>query len=475
MLVIISDLHLTDGSSGEVISDSAFRLFRNRLSDMAYDASWRCDGKNCGECRDGSDCKKYYKPVECIDVLLLGDILDMIRSEQWNDALETIMPWTKPSQEEFFVTVEKIVTGILDFNRSSIDILKGIAADDDIKIPKEMRPAGIDKKLAEKITDEASPEKVPVKVNIYYMIGNHDWFFYINDPRLSNLRNKVIDALGLANEKDKPFPYYRRDCKAIETVQDMHHVFAEHGDRFDTTNFQTPNRDTSSIGDVVVIKLLNAIPARIEKYLKNCKEKAGTDEDIKEFIKQLREIDNLRPYSLAPTSITQVLKDTKLNAKIVNEAIQYALKAVINEFVKNNMVSKNFMLKIKFTIAKMFLRGNFSIGTLSSLINHTSYSKDRMESYKKYAVTMANGQEKDFFVMGHTHYAEMVPLSNYVDKDNVKRSKIYINTGTWRSVHLRGFDDNSFISHKTMTIAGFFKPDERKGRPFEFWTGSLAL
>ena len=45
---------------------------------MAYDASWRCD-KNKTE---------YYEPVKQIDILLLGDILDMIRSEKWNDGLE---------------------------------------------------------------------------------------------------------------------------------------------------------------------------------------------------------------------------------------------------------------------------------------------------------------------------------------------------------------------------------------------------
>jgi UDP-2,3-diacylglucosamine pyrophosphatase LpxH len=221
--------------------------------------------------------------------------------------------------------------------------------------------------------------------------------------------------------------------------------------------------------------LLNAIPARIEEYLENCKEKAGNDDEIKAFIKQLREIDNLRPYTLAPAWITQVLKETNLNAKIVNEAIQHALQAVITEFVKNNMVSKDFMLKIKMTIAKLFLGGNFNIGTLSNIIDHTSFSKDRLESYRKYAITMAKGQEKDFFVMGHTHYAEIVPLSSYIDEDKIKRNKIYINTGTWRSIHQRGIDDNSFASTKTMTIAGFFKPDERKGRAFEFWTGSLAL
>src|SRR3954467_12845823 len=127
MLVIISDLHLTDGTSGEIISDSAFRLFRNRISDMAYDASWRCDANN----------QEYYRPVEQMDILLLGDILDMIRTEKWNSALETIMPWTQERQEEFFQNVEKIVTGILDLNESSFKILKGIA-EGDISIPKEM-------------------------------------------------------------------------------------------------------------------------------------------------------------------------------------------------------------------------------------------------------------------------------------------------------------------------------------------------
>ena len=92
MLVIISDLHLTDGTSGEIISDSAFRLFKNRISDMAYDASWRCDENNM----------EYYKPVECMDILLLGDILDMIRSEKWNNSLDDIMPWTKKRQDDFF-------------------------------------------------------------------------------------------------------------------------------------------------------------------------------------------------------------------------------------------------------------------------------------------------------------------------------------------------------------------------------------
>src|SRR6266404_3881645 len=64
MLVIISDLHLTDGTSGETIRASAFGAFRERLRDLAYDASWRRDGR--------------YRPVEEVDIILLGDIYEAL-------------------------------------------------------------------------------------------------------------------------------------------------------------------------------------------------------------------------------------------------------------------------------------------------------------------------------------------------------------------------------------------------------------
>jgi hypothetical protein len=63
VLVIISDLHLTDGTSGETIKPGAFRAFREALRELAYDASWRSE--------------KKYVPVDGIDLVLLGDILDV--------------------------------------------------------------------------------------------------------------------------------------------------------------------------------------------------------------------------------------------------------------------------------------------------------------------------------------------------------------------------------------------------------------
>ena len=60
MLIVISDLHLTDGTSGTTISPGAFHLLADRLADLAAAASYRLDGT--------------YRPIEQIDLLLLGDV-----------------------------------------------------------------------------------------------------------------------------------------------------------------------------------------------------------------------------------------------------------------------------------------------------------------------------------------------------------------------------------------------------------------
>lgn len=69
MLVIISDLHLTDGSSGETINAEAFRVFIESLRNLVERACWRESGK--------------FKAIDRCDLVLLGDIFDVIRSNQW--------------------------------------------------------------------------------------------------------------------------------------------------------------------------------------------------------------------------------------------------------------------------------------------------------------------------------------------------------------------------------------------------------
>ncbi|HEY6082830.1 MAG TPA: hypothetical protein VIU45_05180 [Chitinophagaceae bacterium] len=475
MLVIISDLHLTDGTSGEIIDEKAFRIFRNRLSDMAYDASWR-RGENQADPNKG-----YYQPIERLDILLLGDILDVLRSEKWNGMDEINMPWTKNRGDAFFRKLEEITQGIIENNKKSFAILKGIVTAG-IQIPAAMHILSEEEKIEKKLGSEASTEKVAVKVNIYYMVGNHDWVLYIDDPRMYATRGLVIDALGLAHEKNQPFPYHPFENEELFRVLQDHRVYAIHGDIFDRTNCPPAGRDGSSIGDAIVIKLLDEIPKKImdsiDQFIQQYPgSRIGTVEGIQQFVKELHELDNLRPYTLAPAWISQIITKYELSVQFINDAIRAALTALIRDFTINPLVSKQLSTVISMNLAGFLFSSRFSIETLARVIQFFSLNKDNFESYRKYARTLTAakaGKDKEFFVMGHTHYPEVVPMSSFLEKGQ-QHSKIYINTGTWRTLHRQGIYDHSFISWKAMTIAGFFKPDERMGHSFEYWTGSLDL
>jgi len=57
-----------------------------------------------------------------------------------------------------------------------------------------------------------------------------------------------------------------------------------------------------------------------------------------------------------------------------------------------------------------------------------------------------------------------------------KGNVVYINSGTWRAVYdLAQYrpNDEEFFGYHVMTYVAFFEGDERKGKAFETWSGSL--
>ena len=102
MLVFLSDIHWTDGTSGETIHSGAFRGFVQDLSRIAKDA----------KARD-------------LEIVLLGDIFDLIRSEQWIKA--KVRPWDAKSSKQEQIT-KKILQGILKNveNRRSLNYLRSL-------------------------------------------------------------------------------------------------------------------------------------------------------------------------------------------------------------------------------------------------------------------------------------------------------------------------------------------------------------
>ncbi|MEM9658725.1 MAG: hypothetical protein AAF961_10225 [Planctomycetota bacterium] len=100
-------------------------------------------------------------------------------------------------------------------------------------------------------------------------------------------------------------------------------------------------------------------------------------------------------------------------------------------------------------------------------------------SYANHALS-----EQDFrnrrahhIVYGHTHSPEMIPLDASHAEGYVLH-QTYFNSGTWRRVYRPtqfAPSEHEFLPSDTLTYLAFFKDDERRGRPYETWSGALGI
>ena len=192
MLIIISDLHLGDGTCGHSISSDAFYVFAERLDEMAMRASWREDGS--------------YRPIKEINILLLGDILDPLHSTLWLDTKpntpEYTRPWTDKKNPAYAEKLKEITRAIFEKNAQSLRVLRELA----VEIPRT---------LLEQPGWEDNKDLVPVEVHIHYMIGNHDWYYGIPGAPFDEIRAEVVETLGLSQDSS-PFPYRPEDNPLLE-------------------------------------------------------------------------------------------------------------------------------------------------------------------------------------------------------------------------------------------------------------------
>ncbi len=395
MLVIASDFHLTDGTSGETVRDGAFRLFRQRLRDMAYDSSKRVS--------------ETYEPIKEVDVILLGDILDVIRSTKWlsHDAGE-VRPWSelKPGKRKHFEKkVEEITDAILKKNKKSLDILKGMSRGrkmlDAITLP-PAKGGEVDPEVGWHPDD---PKRVRVQVRFHYMVGNHDWFYYLPGKSVNLIRSKIVRAMGLENDSTKPFPHDPEESVGISELLADHQVFARHGDVYDPLNYiEHLGRGASSIGDVIVIELLNRFPQEVSKL------GSRTPQLVHDG---LREIDNVRPLPLIPVWIDGLLRRSG-----ANQAQRTEVKAVWDRLADR-------FLKIAFVkrqdtwgwdaIDWLQMGLKFSQGvTLKKAAKIVDMLRVKMPPSAAYQDAISErdfkNQRARFIVYGHTHRHEIVPL-----------------------------------------------------------------
>ena len=455
MLVVISDLHLGDGTTANSISPSAFHLFANRLREMAYFASFRKNGR--------------YEPIERLDIAFIGDILDPLHSTLWLDtapnSLTYARPWTSITNPNFASKLAQTTENIIKVNKESLDVHKRCANGEAILLPpanQRGRP------------DMDSKERIAPEVNIHYMVGNHDWYYHLKGLPFDEIRRTVINSLGLSNSPE-PFPYDLDENPAMRDIFTRYKVFARHGDYYDKFNFNRElGRDHATLGDIFTMDVCNRYPVEVQNRFGNQLPKA--------IIDSLRRITNIRP-ALA----TSLWISGQIRQHAGTPALEVALKKVwddlCDEFLElpavraQDKAFKFDMVDAMQLIIKISKRTSFQ-----NINDIVVWVRDRMsENERSFAQHAMNepaflNDTAKYVVYGHTHHHEIISLDTN-GQPPYNQSQLYINSGTWHSyfdLAVKNPEEQKFIPYQTLTYLTFYKDGEREGREFEAWSGTYA-
>jgi UDP-2,3-diacylglucosamine pyrophosphatase LpxH len=456
MLVAISDIHLDDGTSGKSLSTDAFEIFRERLEQLAFSASWRTDGS--------------YRPLERIDLLLLGDIFELIHSTRWLKNISGepgyVRPWSDPNSAGLVGKVQEITQAILEHNSASMVILRKIADGVGVTLP-PVNAAG------QPALDTC--ERLSVPVHIFYMVGNHDWFFHLPGEAYRDTRQQIIEAMGLQNTL-APIPYQAQEWDPLLELFERYRIFARHGDCYDKWCYNPKlGRNVATLADALAVELVTRFPAEVEKQL--------GDRLPGNFYHGLREMINVRPNVAVPLWVASQIKHYGL-AERMGAALKEIWNDLVTEFLKldfvhaldqkwnpfDNVDELELLLKLtrrtslhNFNKAMMLVKSKLFDGD-------TSFAKHAMKE------DAFISRKADFIVYGHTHHHETIPLDVYSRQGKVIY-QFLVNTGTWRSYYdLTRYhpEQQKFMPLQLMSYMAFFIGDERTGRRHEAWLGKLV-
>jgi UDP-2,3-diacylglucosamine pyrophosphatase LpxH len=440
MLVMLSDLHFTDGTTATNPHETAFELLGEELAATA----------------------KAKKATE-INVVLLGDIFDLERSDYWhrNNVPPDKRPWggaqldpstgmnPDPSVETQF---NKILEAILQESvkpKSSRVLIEAIG----------------------KLKDVAGR---PARVT--YVIGNHDRVL----NNFESLKQQVVAAFDPVSVTfDNEF---RSDEYGV--LARHGHVLDEHchGWRFltkvlkkgaDIGRLDAPTYRVMAIGEVVTAELMAGLVYYAREMLPGPAHKA--------FINTLMEVNNLRPMTDFIRWITWLMKQqSKEYIEVSTKALRKALDGLLDSTFARRWdgVKADFIVSGDITDflskGRTLLRREGGVDALQKLIPIIEKIDSALDlvTGRKGKDTLVCGAEKEFsggqlpgeiqyVVYGHSHGARQDCFS----ATREGRVQMYINTGTFLPVIERVADKQSFARSYRMTYVCFFRSDEdMKGR-----------
>lgn len=439
MIVVLSDLHLTETKSSEI---GPYQFNRN-LRPENYHAYFVEINKIA-----------LANGIQKVDLVLAGDILEISRSGIWltgdnrpymdNDAVE-------PGSDAE-ATILKIIAAIAEDERASLTLTLFTHIDD----------------------------YFDMSVQVHLILGNHD--------RLVNatpkIRAHVRELFGLMGGDDL-FDHY-----LILNDQDNNpFCLIRHGHEYDRTNFAVdvlewdaiPTLITESVygksclGDITTIEFGASLSWL---FVKNYGEEAIlSDQTLMALYQRLMEFDDVRPttawlsflfstpdvagkrtWELMKPCFTEIILTLSRHEQFVSTLKQTAAIGKFGRWLLMAIIRSGLIKNgVPYWLVKLLMKR----------VSKTIKLRSQADWAKREELILDENSGCKCVISGHSHFAELVLLSA---KNGDER--YYINTGTWRNVipATQNYDD--FGRLKALTKVIVFYPMEKgdavNGRSWSF-------
>lgn len=448
MLVLISDLHLTDGSTALNVSPEAFTLLNRQISLMA----------------------KEHTATE-VHIVLLGDIFDLVRTDYWHrnfhDDKINQRPWRGALDPKTGMNKDA------DLQKQYGDVLECV-----LKTKAAQKLMGMLNGLASMTTNQQLRVQ---KVKVTYVRGNHDRVF-INFPALQKLvQEQYINKVDLAFASQVVAPPYGVLARHGHEWIDNKHGWQFHDKVLNRKNklkdrFHEDAYKVMAIGEVVTAELAGGFIHRIKGKLPAS------------LFTLLLDFNNLRPTTMLFEWLDWFAKTSQLKAshrQVLYDALKDSLDSILaSEFAKkwddlqrDFVVSGDLVDRLEL-VRKRGLGENFNefrknVDRFRPLFGLFEGKDELFEgAQKEFEMIRKIHSEIQYIVYGDTHRAR----HDYLSVDVKGPVHTYINTGTYLPLISRTLDGKGFASAKQMTMTFFFHEDEdtdnKEGGPsVVYWQG----
>jgi len=456
MLVVFSDIHLTDQSTSSNVHASAFELLAREIATAAG---------------------PKHKRAQSLDFLLLGDIFDLYRTSYWHDqhVPPAQRPWngrlspdtgmnslTQEVENQFLSILERILAA--DACRALFDLLRN------------------------------PPPTVRKKPTVTCVIGNHDrpiWVF----PSLQDQLRRELSGVNLSF--------------ANSFRSDKYQVLARHGHEWDPNNcgwlfltkvlqpgrtidrFDPEVHKVQCIGDVVTAELLSGMLYRLGQQL------SPNSPDDRAFLHGLYEVNNLRPVTAVFEWMSWFSQDRPSAENKYLDLLRKSLREAIAETLDSQLARAWDRLKPDLWVggdltdqldrAYTILRHRNGLRLLASLkpalsaiASAVGLSADSAGADACFAGAAddfaqeekANRQTRYLFY-GHTHEARQECFKSTPNG----QVQLYVNTGTFLPFIQRAHNRQGFWAAHRLTYAFVYSDREDRrsrhgpGPTLDIWNG----